>query len=129
MRHALGIGCNVAATMKIAVDFLLNLLSEKLRSRVKLVNDFKNCPEIDVRTLPREMGGSRPMAEMIEAWTKEMNCAATKAMYEQNDEMAVNLSLFTKQEMEGNLSADSRTTTDDCGWNSIPGSFRKLEVD
>ena len=51
--------------MKYVFDFGLGLMSEKLRSRVKMYSKFKEIRDVDKDLLPLEYGGKIPMKDMI----------------------------------------------------------------
>lgn len=128
MRHKLGVGYNVAPGLKIAIDFGLSLLSEKMKNRVKFVTNLENCTDIEKSILPKELGGEMPMKEMIDLWKKEIE--ANQNFINLNDEMRVNLNLFTPKEREGYVNArNCGDVPEDWSFSSIQGSFRKLEVD
>lgn len=134
MRHTLGIAYNISSALRMPVDLALGLLSEKLRSRVRHVSDLESCPEIEKSSLPIEMGGDRFTTEqMIGMWKQEMSQSEhIRKLVEQNNEMHVNMQLFTKREMEGEFNAsDNKPFVDLWGGmhTSVAGSFRKLEVD
>lgn len=134
MRHQLGVGYNIPSTIKMAVDFALSFLSDKLRSRSRQVTDLSSCPEIDRTILPLELGGG-PLRidEMIKLWKVEMSRQPEiLRLVAQNDEMAVNLQLFTKREVEGEFRGNRQNVIDQhqsWGMESVQGSFRKMEVD
>lgn len=65
MRHKEICGINVHASVKFAVDFALSLVSEKMKSRIKLYTTIESAGHIDKSLLPMEYGGTMPMAEMI----------------------------------------------------------------
>lgn len=65
MRHKEFHGINIHASLKYVLDFGLGLMSEKLRSRVKVYSKFKEMKNIDKDLLPLEYGGNIPMKDMI----------------------------------------------------------------
>lgn len=65
MRHKEICGINVHPSVKFAVDFALSLVSDKMKSRIKLYTTMESAGHIDKSLLPKEYGGSMPMAEMI----------------------------------------------------------------
>lgn len=130
----MGIAYNIPSALKMPVDLALGLLSEKLRSRVRHVSDLQSCPEIEKSSLPIEMGGDRLTTEqMIGMWKQEMSQSEkARKLVEQNNEMQVNVQLFTKRETEGEFNAsDNKPFVDQWGMHTsnMAGSFRKLEVD
>lgn len=67
MRHKEVHAINAHPSLKFALDFGMSLISEKIRSRVKLytsLEDAKNN-KMDSSMLPKEYGGTMPMKEMI----------------------------------------------------------------
>lgn len=65
MRHKSIIGFKMHASIKFAADFALGLVTEKLRSRIKIFTTLDSVDCIDRTVLPQEYGGSMPMAKMI----------------------------------------------------------------
>lgn len=64
LRHKEIYGINVHPTVKFALDFGMNLISEKIRKRVQLSGAVEDA-RIDSALLPEEYGGTMPMREMI----------------------------------------------------------------
>lgn len=52
-------------SIKFAADFALGLVTEKLRSRIKIFTSLDTVEGIDRSILPLEYGGKMPMAKMI----------------------------------------------------------------
>lgn len=130
MRHALGIGYNIPSGLKMAVDFALSFLSEKLRNRARIINDLGKCPEIDKSILPKEFGGGpETIADMIGRWKKEMDNPSRLKLIEQNDQLRANLLAFSQREMDGEFRKKKFITDPTCEMDAIPGSFRKMQVD
>lgn len=65
MRHKQIIGLNVHGSVKFAVDFALSIVSEKMRNRIKFYTNAELANNVDIALLPKEYGGTMPMAEMI----------------------------------------------------------------
>lgn len=65
MRHKSIIGFKMHASIKFAADFALGLVTEKLRSRIKIFTTLDSVDCIDRKVLPQEYGGTMPMAKMI----------------------------------------------------------------
>ncbi|XP_056643517.1 retinaldehyde-binding protein 1-like [Diorhabda sublineata] len=134
MRHKEIHGMNVHPSMKFALDFGMSLISEKIRHRVTLYKDIEEViqsEKIEVDILPKEYGGTIPMAKMIELWKKELYAAHPILM--SHDRMEVNEELFSAKAKEGAVSALKRNVTS-CGSEGdslcgITGNFRRLEVD
>ncbi|XP_053698268.1 alpha-tocopherol transfer protein-like [Sabethes cyaneus] len=132
MRHREMHGCNINPALKIAVDWGLSLISEKLRNRVRLYTDIKDI-QMDKSLLPKEYGGVMPIAEMIRLWRDEVE--AYRATLLKDDEMSVHLHMYSDAARNGsirslkqNLNACSVDSADNSTYG-LAGSFRKLEVD
>lgn len=68
MRHKEVHGINAHPSMKFVIDFGMNLISEKIRKRVRVYTNLEemlNCNYIEKDVLPKEYGGTQPMSEMI----------------------------------------------------------------
>ncbi|XP_060519355.1 clavesin-2-like [Cylas formicarius] len=136
MRHKEVHGFNIHPSMKFALDWGMGLISEKIRSRVRLYSNLDECLEaghVERGVLPKEYGGEMPMAQMIELWKEELFEAHPVLM--SNDDMEVNEAMFSQKAKEGAVSAlkrggiscgSEKDTHSLCG---ITGNFRKLEVD
>lgn len=132
MRHREMHGCNINPALKIAVDWGLSLLSEKLRNRVRLYTDIKDI-EMEKDLLPLEYGGVMPMAEMIKLWKKEVEDYRSTLL--KDDEMAVHLHMYSEAARDGSVSALKQNLngcsafTGNNNTYGVAGSFRKLQVD
>lgn len=68
MRHKEVHGINVHPSMKFALDFGMSLISDKIKKRVTLYSNLEEViasGNLEVNILPKEYGGTMPMAEMI----------------------------------------------------------------
>lgn len=68
MRHKEVHAINCHPSMKFAIDFGMSLISEKIRRRIKFYTSLEDCINskyMDLECLPKEYGGTMPMAEMI----------------------------------------------------------------
>lgn len=117
---------NVPSTVKWALDMGRRMVSNKINDRLTLYSSWseynKKC---DTSCLPKELGGTIPMAEMIDWWKQEM--AAKRDTLIQLDKMKLLSDRGITKTKEKNLSplhAELRAHMD-----SVAGSFRKLEVD
>ncbi|CAH1119894.1 unnamed protein product [Phaedon cochleariae] len=134
MRHKEIHGIHVHPSMKFALDFGMSLISEKIKSRVKLYSNLQEALDsghIERDILPKEYGGTMPMSEMIELWKVELHKCHPILM--SHDKMAVNEELFSAKAKEGAVSALKRNGVS-CGSEGdslcgITGNFRRLEVD
>lgn len=132
MRHSEMHGCNINPALKVAMEWGLSLISEKLQKRTRIYTDIKDI-DMDKSLLPKEYGGVMPMAEMIELWKKELEAYRSTMLLE--DQLAVNLEMYSEAARAGAISA-LKQNLNGClgtgGTNStygLAGSFRKLEVD
>ncbi|XP_058467322.1 alpha-tocopherol transfer protein-like [Malaya genurostris] len=132
MRHREMHGCNINPALKIAVDWGLSLISEKLRNRVRLYTDIKDI-QMDKSLLPKEYGGVMPAVEMIKLWKEEVE--AYRSTLLKDDEMAVHLYMYSEAARNGSVSALKQSlngcsaASGDNSTYGLAGSFRKLEVD
>ncbi|XP_050448224.1 alpha-tocopherol transfer protein-like [Cataglyphis hispanica] len=135
MRHKEVHAINSHPSLKFALDFGLSLISDKIRSRVRIYTSLEDAinHKMDVSMLPKEYGGTIPMKEMIDLWRKEV--LAMRPMLLNNDKMRVRLELYSEKAREGAVSAlkqgfgCSSVGSNDSAIYGITGSFRKLEVD
>ncbi|KAL6442245.1 hypothetical protein ACFW04_002485 [Cataglyphis niger] len=67
MRHKEVHAINSHPSLKFALDFGLSLISDKIRSRVRIYTSLEDAinHKMDVSMLPKEYGGTIPMKEMI----------------------------------------------------------------
>lgn len=68
MRHKEVHVINAHPSMKFAVDFGMSLISEKIKKRIKFYTNIEEALDgglIERDCLPKEYGGTMPMAEMI----------------------------------------------------------------
>lgn len=72
MRHKAFHANQIPAAMKFVLDFTLSLMSPKLRSRVYFHTKLEDPESVDKSLLPKEYGGTVPMADMIQLWRKEL---------------------------------------------------------
>uniref|UniRef100_A0A1L8DZ54 Putative phosphatidylinositol transfer protein sec14 n=1 Tax=Nyssomyia neivai TaxID=330878 RepID=A0A1L8DZ54_9DIPT len=123
MRHKEIHVVNVHTTVKYVVDFSKSLVSKKINDRLSIHVNVENLiKKVDKECLPLEMGGSMPMAEMIDLWKAEL--AAKRETILTLDEMELLSDRGIISSRDKNNNSNSSTQMD-----SIAGSFRKLEVD
>lgn len=68
MRHKEVHVINCPSSMKFAVDFGMSLISEKIRKRIRFYTSMEEAKQsnyLELDTLPKEYGGTIPMADMI----------------------------------------------------------------
>lgn len=91
------------------------------------LSDFhKKC---DPACLPKELGGTIPISEMIQWWMREM--AAKRDIVIGLDKMKIlsDRGIIKKHEKNYNLSLSTVHAEMKAHMDSVAGSFRKLEVD
>ncbi|GAB0101010.1 cellular retinaldehyde binding protein [Sergentomyia squamirostris] len=124
MRHKEIHIVNVHSTVKYVVDFAKSLVSKKINDRLSFHVNVENLvKKVDKECLPLEMGGTMPMAEMIELWKGEL--AAKRDMLLSLDDMVLLSDRGIIRSRDNNNNNNNSSTQMD----SIAGSFRKLEVD
>ncbi|XP_011497998.1 PREDICTED: alpha-tocopherol transfer protein-like [Ceratosolen solmsi marchali] len=135
MRHKEVHAINAHPSLKFALDFGMSLISEKIRSRVRIytsLEDAKNN-KMDTSLLPKEYGGTMPMNEMIDLWRKEL--LEMRPTLLNHDKMRVRTELYSEKAREGAVSAlkqgfaCSSASSGESTMHGMCGSFRKLEVD
>ncbi|XP_073973868.1 clavesin-1-like [Rhodnius prolixus] len=128
MRHKEVHAINVPSSLKYVLDWGMTLISDKIKKRVKIYTSIDEAiKSIDTSMLPKEYGGTMPMAEMIELFKKEL--AATRSTLLSHDDMKVRLELFSEGAKVGAVSALKNNSCSPYKNDILSGSFRKLEVD
>ncbi|KAG7211217.1 hypothetical protein KM043_010533 [Ampulex compressa] len=135
MRHKEVHAINAHPSLKFALDFGMSLISEKIKSRIKIYTSLEDAinRKMDVGLLPKEYGGTMPMKEMIALWRREL--LEIKPTLLSHDKMKVCLELYSEKAREGAVSAlkqgfgCSTLGSGESTMYGISGSFRKLEVD
>ncbi|RZC35208.1 alpha-tocopherol transfer protein-like, partial [Asbolus verrucosus] len=122
MRHKEVNILNFPTGLKYVYDFVQsNIKSQKLKDRISIHNSLSDLHnKVNKRCLPLELGGMMPIEDMIELWKDEL--AAKREILLSYDTM----NLLSDR---GIIRKNNAPTLDDTGTGSLPGSFRKLEVD
>ncbi|XP_074101379.1 clavesin-1-like [Cotesia typhae] len=96
-------------------EFALSLLSEKLRRRVSIFKHIDNFKKtIDPKILPKEYGGTVPLADMIAVYKEKLR--------KKNEEIKALDDMFIE------ISSKEKCSISD-NFGGVSGSFRKLEID
>ncbi|CAH1366631.1 retinaldehyde-binding protein 1 [Tenebrio molitor] len=122
MRHKEINIMNFPAGLKYVYDFVQsNIKSEKLKNRILIHKSWTELQnKVNKKCLPLEFGGIMPMRDMIELWKKEL---ASKR------ELLLSYDIMNLLSDRGIICRRNAPAQDDTGVGSLPGSFRKLEVD
>jgi hypothetical protein len=119
MRHKESHFINIPSFANKVIEFALGLATDKLKKRIfldKSLDDLKS--RIDPALLPKELGGTIPMKEMIEQFKDDLKRQRAKTLA--LDDMFIDLNgvpNWLANSDEGELES------------GMVGSFRKLEVD
>ncbi|CAO1428131.1 unnamed protein product [Diamesa hyperborea] len=134
LRHKEIHGNNIPAAFKIIANFMLGLMSPKLRARVNIYSKMEEMTTVEKDILPKEYGGIVPMADMIDAYMKELR--SYKERIAINDEMKINMEMYPEAVRVGKIRAmrepidgEYNSNNKSSEINGIQGSFRKLEID
>lgn len=119
MRHKETHFVNIPSFANKVIEFALSLTSEKLKKRMfldKTIDDLK--ARVDPALLPKEYGGTIPMADMIATFKENLRKQRAKTLA--LDNMCIEVTGMPTNWL-GNDDADIE--------GGLMGSFRKLEVD
>ncbi|XP_027839521.1 alpha-tocopherol transfer protein-like isoform X2 [Aphis gossypii] len=123
MRHKEIYGVNVPLSLKFALDFGMTLISEKIRSRVKIFSSIEESHTyVDKSLLPKEYGGEMEMSTMIGLWKQEL--LEKREQILKNEKMSVREDMFSEGARQGRVSALTNHSH-----HHMVGSFRQLTVD
>ncbi|CAH1099762.1 unnamed protein product [Psylliodes chrysocephalus] len=121
MRHKEINVLNLPSVIKFVYDFAVSLASEKMKSRVFIHGSLDQLHKrVERECLPLEFGGKMPAKEMIKLWKTEMELKRKRLL--SFDDM----NLLSDR---GIIRRRKPPAQDDTGTGSLPGSFRKLELD
>lgn len=138
MRHKEIHVLNIPQLFKYVYDFCLGLVSNKLKKRVfvsttsqieyhKTKSSFQIYDtqsdlhkNVDPKLLPKEYGGEMPMSEMIALWKEELEAKRERLLSYDSIKLLSDRGIIRRRS-KSVIAAD--------GASSVPGSFRKLEVD
>lgn len=120
---------NVPHAVKFVLDFAKSKVSAKMKERFQVhTNIMELSKKVDRSCLPVELGGDIPMSEMIEYWKTEMEAkrdtlVALDKMILHSDQQIV------RRHDKNNNNVSKGALTMQANFESLSGSFRKLEVD
>lgn len=114
---------NVPSAVRYFYDLISSLMSEKMRSRIRLHECMESLwKRVDPKVLPKELGGSMPMVEMIDLWKKEISSKRERILHLDDMKLLSTKSIITRRNNQQNENSSLMI-------NNLQGSFRKLEVD
>ncbi|KAJ8970196.1 hypothetical protein NQ314_001343 [Rhamnusium bicolor] len=121
MRHKEINFINLPAPVKYIYDIVKQTFSQKLKDRF-VIHDSKEklLNRVDKLCLPFEFGGEMPAKEMIQMWKEELNAKRERLLSFDS------INLLSDR---GIIRTRNITAHDNTGTESLPGSFRKLELD
>lgn len=123
MRHKEVHLLNVPTALRYMYDLISGLVSEKMRSRIKMHESEESLKKrVDPKVLPKELGGTMPKAEMIDLWMKEVTAKQECILNLDNMKLLSTRSIITRRNNKNNENSSIMI-------NNLQGSFRKLEVD
>lgn len=121
---------NVPHAVKFVLDFAKSKVSAKMKDRFQVhTNMYELHKKVDKSCLPIELGGNIPMSEMIEYWTSEMD--AKRDILVELDRMVLlsDRGITRRNDKNNNNNMNKNLNSMQANFESISGSFRKLEVD
>lgn len=121
---------NVPSTVKFVLDFAKSKVSAKMKERFQVhTNIYELHKKVDKSCLPIELGGNIPMSEMIEYWTSEME--AKRDVLVALDRMILHSDngIVRRHDKNNNNTSKNSLNSMQANFESLSGSFRKLEVD
>ncbi|XP_065226019.1 clavesin-2 isoform X2 [Planococcus citri] len=121
MRHKEFHFINVPTPLKYIYEFFQSTFSEKIRSRFMMHHSLNDIVDhMDIDTLPKEYGGTIPMADMIEMWKSEL-LQKRERLLSLDKMVLLNNDCVTKKKYSKSAKAQAMT--------HVTGSFRKLNID
>ncbi|ROT78928.1 Clavesin-1 [Penaeus vannamei] len=114
MRHKEIHFVNLPTALFAIFEFAKTLLSEKIKNRFQVHSDeSKLRKKVPLRILPKEYGGTVPMAEMIKMYKKELTAVRSRVLMLDN----MHIEKKVKHKKIGKAI------------NTIQRNFRKLDID
>jgi pyridoxine/pyridoxamine 5'-phosphate oxidase len=123
MRHKEIHVYNVNPTVKFIIDAAKSVWSQKMKERINLYTSFGNFSKnFDTSVLPQELGGTIPMAQMIEMWKQELS------LHRESILRLDKMNLLSTRGITSNRHRDHNGNHREME-QGMSGSFRKLEID
>ncbi|XP_049818844.1 retinaldehyde-binding protein 1 [Aethina tumida] len=112
---------NLPTALVYVYNFAVSRMSPKLKERCKIHSSMKDIVKhVDKQCLPLEFGGDIPSQTMIELWKEELA---------EKRQRLLSFDTMNLISAAGIITSKNSPTNDDTGIGSLPGSFRKLELD
>lgn len=125
-RHKAVHAIHVPSTVRFVMDFARAKLSPKMKDRFLIHSNINDMHKhIDSACLPKELGGTIPLAEMNEWWLRELAAKRDKLIALDQMVLHSDKNIITSKREKSSASKSSLQAHVD----SVAGSFRKLEVD
>ncbi|XP_044731779.1 retinaldehyde-binding protein 1-like [Chrysoperla carnea] len=126
MRHKEVHIVHLLPAFKFVVDFARTRVSSKMKDRLSLHNDWASlAKKVDPNVLPKEYGGKIPMATMIEMFKMELDSKRERLLALDKMKLLSDRGIICRR----NKSYHSTPNAEQFGISSLPGSFRRLQVD
>ncbi|KFB50755.1 AGAP005553-PA-like protein [Anopheles sinensis] len=118
---------NVPSTVKYIIEAGKSMVSKKMKERLQVhvtVPDL--CRKVDPACLPKELGGTMPMVEMIDQWKMELAAKRNLVLASEKMRILTDRGIVSRNGTDRNNNSSNANAL---GMEAITGSFRKLEVD
>ncbi|XP_055606774.1 clavesin-1 [Uranotaenia lowii] len=126
MRHKEIHLVNIPQAVKYVIEAGKSMVSKKMKDRLQVhVTAQDLVKKVDPACLPKELGGTIPLQDMINSWKQEL--AAKRDILIGLEKMRI---LSDRGILRRNgTDRNNNSNTESMGMETITGSFRKLEVD
>lgn len=121
---------NVPHAVKFVLDFAKSKVSAKMKDRFQVHTNIGELhKKVDRACLPVELGGDIPMSEMIEYWTSEMGAHRDTLIALDKMVLHTDTGITRRHDKNNNNVGKGGMGAMQSNFESLSGSFRKLEVD
>lgn len=128
IRHKAVHCVNVPSTVKFVLDYAKSKISNKMRDRFSSHVTWKDMHKVvDASCLPKELGGTMPLAEMNKLWLAELATKRDVVMRLETMKLLSDKNIQTSKRDKSNGHNNKSALQQHV--DSVAGSFRKLEVD
>lgn len=121
---------NVPSTVKFVLDFAKSKVSPKMKERFQAhTSVYELHKKVDKSCLPLEMGGMIPIDEMINSWIAEMDAKRDNLIALDKMILHSDRGIVRRHGDKNNNNSNDKYAAMQANFESLSGSFRKLEVD